>query len=51
MHNGKNIKYLKTKHSKKDGDDDNDNDKEIKYTYFSYKKEVDGNDSLSPSTK
>lgn len=39
MHNGKNIKYLKTKHSKKDsdndGDNDDDNDKEIKYTYFS----------------
>ena len=32
MHNGKNIKYLKTKHNKKDGgddDDDDDDDNEI----------------------
>ena len=30
MHNGKNIKYLKTKHNKKHGgDDDDDDDDEI----------------------
>ena len=28
MHNGKNIKYLKTKHNKKDGGNDDDDDED-----------------------